>query len=131
MGSPDEREFRVEWWSGGVMSFLVAARSPAEATEKARSVPLADDGWSVEGLTDLIVAFPADSAPTPLPISSPDGTDHGEERNYIVSYDFRMTYAQNVRASDSSAACDKVSREDTGWRVLSDWQDWTARLRRQ
>ena len=131
MDSSQEREFRVEWWSGGVMSLLVAARSAAEATDKARSVPLADDGWSVEGMTNLIVAFPSDSPPTSLPISKPDGTEHAEERNYIVSYDFRTTYAQHIRASDFNAACGQVSREDAGWQLLSDWKDWTARLMRE
>jgi hypothetical protein len=132
MSGPDEREYRVEWWSGGTMSFLVAARSPAEATAKARAAPPDDDGWEVEGLIDLIVAFPADSPPTELPVTQPDDVAvNPVDRNYVVSHEFRMTYVQNVHAADANAACGKVSREDAGWRVLSDWKDWRARLIRE
>jgi hypothetical protein len=126
--SKEHREYRVEWRTESVFSFLVAARSPAEAIAKARVVPLGDPGWDLEGMTDHILAFPVEQ-PTYAPPAATADTDARDpiERSYCVSYESAKTYSQNVFAVDSAAACEMVSREDSGWNVLSEWKHWRAR----
>ena len=124
----DQREYRVEWCTGGVFSYVVAARSPAEAVAKARDIPLEDPGWEVEGMTDRILAFPVEQ-PTHAPPVAEANADVRDpvERNYCVSYEFEKTYSQNVYAVDWAAACKKVTRGDSGWHDLRDWEHWRAR----